>query len=77
MGGKHSFGLDVLKKAECFDIQPVAVTLQVFLRNSLDRGEAAVIQPAMNLNYPLPVCIDQAVGRRAARLFLQPATFTS
>jgi predicted nucleic acid-binding protein len=38
-----------------------------YLANTLDRGEAAVIQTALNLNIPL-VCIDEAVGRRVARL---------
>lgn len=38
-----------------------------FLRNSLDRGEAAVIQTALDLNLSL-VCIDETVGRRIARL---------
>lgn len=38
-----------------------------YLRNSLDRGEAAVIQVALNEAIPL-VCIDETVGRRVARL---------
>lgn len=67
VGGKHSFGLDVFEGTDWLDIQDAAVTLQAFLRNSLDRGEAAVIQTAMNLGLPL-VCIDEAVGRRVARL---------
>ncbi len=37
------------------------------LLNSLDRGEAAVIQLAQNQNIDT-VCIDEAVGRRIARL---------
>jgi len=67
VGGKQSFGLNVFEKANWLDIQEANVALQPFLQNSLDRGEAAVIQTAMNLGVPL-VCIDEAVGRRVARL---------
>lgn len=66
-GGKQSFGLDVFEKALWLDIQSVAVVLPPFLNNSLDSGEAAVIQTAMNMGIPL-VCIDEVVGRRIARL---------
>jgi len=38
-----------------------------FLRNSLDKGEAAVIQLALNQGIET-VCIDEAAGRRVARL---------
>lgn len=67
VGGKQSFGLNVFERASWLDIQEADVVLQPFLQNSLDRGEAAVIQTAMNLGVPL-VCIDEAVGRRIARL---------
>ena len=43
------------------------VVLSSFLKNSLDLGEAAVIQTALNEHIPT-VCIDEAVGRRIARL---------
>ncbi len=43
------------------------VAVPSYLRNSLDRGEAAVIQTALQENIPL-VCIDETVGRRVARL---------
>lgn len=45
--------------------EPAAIT--AYLRNSLDRGEASVIQRALDLQIPL-VCIDESVGRRVARL---------
>ncbi len=45
--------------------EPAAMT--PYLRNSLDRGEASVIQSALDLQIPL-VCIDESVGRRVARL---------
>ena len=65
-------GLDVLRHlyqrvVVPLEIQPAPVALQPFLYNSLDKGEAAVIQTALNLQLPL-VCIDEAVGRRIARL---------
>jgi predicted nucleic acid-binding protein len=53
--------------AHWLEIQPMPVVLQPFLHNSLDKGEAAVIQTALNLQLPL-VCIDEAAGRRIARL---------
>jgi predicted nucleic acid-binding protein len=45
--------------------EPVAIA--PYLRNTLDRGEASVIQTALDLQIPL-VCIDEGVGRRIARL---------
>jgi predicted nucleic acid-binding protein len=45
--------------------QPLEIT--PFLRNSLDLGEAAVIQLAINEKLST-VCIDEMVGRRMARL---------
>ncbi|MEO6321052.1 MAG: DUF3368 domain-containing protein [Polaromonas sp.] len=67
VGGKSGFGLDVFRSATWLEVQAKAVVLQPFLSNSLDRGEAAVIQTAMNLSGPL-VCIDESAGRRIARL---------
>lgn len=67
MGGKQSFGLDVFNDADWLDVQTNEVELPPFLRNSLDRGEASVVQTALNLGVPL-VCIDEAAGRRIARL---------
>ena len=43
------------------------VKIEPFLMNSLDKGEAAVIQIAMNENIKT-VCIDEVAGRRIARL---------
>ena len=66
-GGRHLFGVDAFNGADWLEVQSEPVTLQPFLQNSLDRGEASVIQTAMNLSLPL-VCIDETVGRRLARL---------
>ena len=43
------------------------VTINTFLENSLDLGEASVIQTAINEGIDT-VCIDEAAGRRIARL---------
>ena len=48
MGGKQSFGLDVFNDADWLDVQTNEVELPPFLRNSLDRGEASVVQTALN-----------------------------
>jgi len=45
--------------------EPQSIT--TFLRNSLDLGEAAVIQAALAFGVDR-VCIDEKVGRRVARL---------
>ena len=47
--------------------QSVPVNISPILLNSLDIGEASVIQLALNKNIST-VCIDEAVGRRIARL---------
>jgi predicted nucleic acid-binding protein len=46
---------------------PNELEISPFLYNTLDRGEASVIQLAMNENIDT-VCIDETIGRRAARL---------
>ena len=66
-GGKLSFGVDAFNGSQWLDVQASRVALQPFLQNSLDRGEASVIQTALNLGLPL-VCIDETAGRRVARL---------
>ena len=43
------------------------VEINTFLRNSLDSGEASVIQTALNRNIDT-VCIDESAGRRIACL---------
>ncbi len=43
------------------------VEINTFLENSLDSGEASVIQTALNRNINT-VCIDESAGRRIARL---------
>jgi predicted nucleic acid-binding protein len=66
-GGKDAFGLDVFDQASWLEISPDPVVLLPYLQNSLDRGEASVIQTALQQGIKL-VCIDETVGRRVARL---------
>ena len=68
VGGPQAFGVDVFNaSAQWLEVQTKPVVLQAYLHNTLDKGEAAVIQTALNLRLPL-VCIDEAAGRRIARL---------
>lgn len=66
-GGKDAFGLDVFDQASWLEISPGPVVLPPYLQNTLDRGEASVIQTALQQGIKL-VCIDETVGRRIARL---------
>lgn len=66
-GGKDAFGLDVFDQASWLEINPAPVVLPPYLQNTLDRGEASVIQTALQHGIKL-VCIDETVGRRVARL---------
>jgi predicted nucleic acid-binding protein len=67
VGGKDAFGLDVFEKASWLEISNRPVVLPPYLQNSLDRGEASVIQTALQEGIEL-VCIDEVAGRRVARL---------
>ncbi len=66
-GGNDAFGLDVFKQASWLEIIQSPVVLPPYLQNSLDRGEASVIQTALQEKIEL-VCIDEVAGRRVARL---------
>jgi len=66
-GGSSGFGVSEFKRADFFERQPKSLQLPSFLRNSLDIGEASVIQLALDENIQT-VCIDESVGRRIARL---------
>jgi predicted nucleic acid-binding protein len=66
-GGKDYFGLDVFQKASWLEIIAAPVDLPPYLQNTLDRGEASVIQTALQQGVKR-VCIDETVGRRVARL---------
>ena len=66
-GGTTAFGLKEFIQSDFIEKQTVPLEIVQFLKNSLDPGEASVIQLALNQNIPT-VCIDEAVGRRIARL---------
>lgn len=66
-GGAHAFGLKEFVQSDFIEKQAAPLEIVQFLKNSLDLGEASVIQLALNENIRT-VCIDEAVGRRIARL---------
>ena len=66
-GGQTNFAVSAFQKARWLNKQNDAINISQFLLNSLDLGEASVIQVALNKNIQT-VCIDETVGRRVARL---------
>lgn len=65
--GTNAPGVKAFDDATWLERLDKPAVLTPYLRNSLDRGEASVIQNALDLQIPL-VCIDESVGRRLARL---------
>ncbi len=67
VGGSSGFAVQEFEQAEWLDIRQAQIEIPPYLSNSLDPGEASVIHTAIveNLKY---VCIDEAAGRRIARL---------
>ncbi len=66
-GGPQNFAVAEFQKATWLNKQTSPVKISAFLLNSLDLGEASVIQLALNQSINT-VCIDESVGRRVARL---------
>ena len=66
-GGRDRLGVRELESASWLDIQSEPVAIAPYLLNTLDRGEASVIQTALNRGITT-VCIDEKAGRRVARL---------
>ncbi|MFB2837771.1 DUF3368 domain-containing protein [Floridanema evergladense] len=66
-GGSSNFAIAEFTAADWLQKQPDPLNISPLLLNSLDIGEASVIQLALNENIPT-VCIDESVGRRIARL---------
>lgn len=66
-GGQSGFAVPEFQTASFLDKMTESTAIGTFLHNSLDTGEAAVIQTALDLDIST-VCIDEAVGRRIARL---------
>jgi len=61
------FGVGEFERSHFIEKGSHALTVAPFLRNVLDLGEASVIQFALDENIDT-VCIDEALGRRIARL---------
>ncbi len=66
-GGTNRFGIEAFENAIWLKKEPAALKIAPLLSNSLDTGEASVIQLALDRNIST-VCIDETVGRRIARL---------
>ena len=66
-GGDLGFGISQFTEASWLCRQSTDLVISPFLQNILDRGEASVIQLALSENIGM-VCIDETLGRRAARL---------
>lgn len=65
--GSSGFGLIEFKKSNFLEKWSNPLTINPFLLNALDLGEASVIQLALDENIQT-VCIDESMGRRIARL---------
>lgn len=66
-GGATDFGVQEFNRADFLDKRSQPTQIQAHLRNSLDLGESSVIQVALDEEIQT-VCIDEAIGRRVARL---------
>ncbi|MEH2319326.1 DUF3368 domain-containing protein [Nostoc sp.] len=67
-GGASGFAVSEFEDADWLQKSQTPLNnISPFLLNSLDLGEASVIQLALNENIQT-VCIDEAAGRRVARL---------
>jgi len=66
-GGVAGFAVEQFEMATWLQVRPERVDLPHFLANALDPWEAVVIQLTLLENIQT-VCIDEAVGRRMARL---------
>ncbi len=67
VGGREGFAVNEFKAATFLQKQEKPLKLSPFLANTLDTGEACVMQLALNEQIKT-VCIDETVGRRIARL---------
>lgn len=66
-GGQTCFGVDVFERSTWLEIKTTPTVITPYLNNTLDRGEASVIQIALQEDIDL-VAIDETAGRRVARL---------
>jgi predicted nucleic acid-binding protein len=65
--GNEAPGVAAFDRATWLERRGEPAEIAPYLRNTLDRGEASVIQTALDFDIQL-VCIDESVGRRVARL---------
>ena len=72
-GGLSGFAVVEFRAASGLTKLSSRTEIDPFLGKVLDRGEASVIQLAHSLQ-PCLVCIDEAAGRRVARLYGMPLT---
>ena len=66
-GGALSFAVTQFNEADWLKKCPNTLEISHYLKNSIDLGEASVIQMALNEGCRI-VCIDETVGRRIAKL---------
>jgi len=66
-GDESRFAIPEFKAATWLNKLTKSTKIPPILKNALDSGEASVIQTATEYNINL-VCIDEAMGRRVARL---------
>jgi predicted nucleic acid-binding protein len=67
-GGPAQFAVAEFEAAHWLEKREQPLSIAPVLLNTLDQGEAAVIQLALDENVKT-VCIDEAAGRRMARLY--------
>ncbi|MCK4799327.1 MAG: DUF3368 domain-containing protein [Spirochaetes bacterium] len=67
IGGENGFAVKEFEEAVWLKKLNIPLNISSYLTNSLDKGEASVIQLALNQKIRT-VCIDETVGRRVARL---------
>ena len=67
VGGPEQFALTEFQQASWLHKSAAPISLSTMLGNTLDAGEASVIQFALDYDIQT-VCIDETVGRRIARL---------
>ncbi len=66
-GGSSNFGIKAFEAADFLEVAQHPTAISSYLSNSLDKGEAAVIQLALDQQIET-VCIDETIGRRIARM---------
>ena len=66
--GSSRFGVTEFKEARYLHVRSRPLSMPPILQNTLDPGEASVIQLAL-IKKVETVCIDETIGRRIARLY--------